>query len=63
MNAKIAANVKINARFAEIMHRHARKCKKALLECPTCQANIRQFGEMPPVVLSAVLADRPRVRR
>lgn len=63
MNAKIAANVKINRRFAEIMHSHARTCKKALSECLTCQRNIATFQEMPPVVLAEVLADQPRIRR
>lgn len=45
---------------ADARHSHAAGCKKAIEDCRVCKANIAWFGELPPHVLSQVLAERKK---
>lgn len=38
-------------------HKHARKCKKAMGECPTCDTNIAWFKYLSLTDLSVALDD------
>lgn len=43
-------------------HKHARKCKKPLADCATCQRNMAAFQRMDLETLSDALADKPTRR-
>lgn len=36
---------------------HARKCKKILEQCPTCQSGMKWFKTLPPMELSDTLRE------
>lgn len=57
-----AARRPINFQFFEALSEtrfeHARKCKKALDDCPHCQDNVKFFGSLPLNVLSHMTEEK-----
>lgn len=41
---------------------HARKCKRDLSDCATCNRAMAWYGSLPALVLSRVLEDRPALK-
>jgi hypothetical protein len=56
MSPKESARLRTLKLLADAAHAHAKKCKKSVEDCPTCQSNIKWFRSLPLLELTYAIA-------